>query len=222
MDLPSHVKDKPGVSEDVLKLCDHLNSIGVRSRVIDKDGAEAIHHHVPPVFNNPLKAGRTGVVLVESRNVEYVELIKLMYSNPEHNRSNMPPVQWIYKYVYALRADVKGKEKAIEATSRPIIRSPSASEVYLKSIEWDGAELAGRLRSDEVLRGLMMSTRLVDIHVEGIGKDAYVAIVKEGTDKYEFMGLSVKIGCGDFPSPQEFEVYDRIAGHVKSMVPRSS
>jgi hypothetical protein len=205
-------------SEHLQQLCDHLNSIGVLARVIEKNGPEAIQHHVPIVFNNPLKAGRAGVVLVESRNVQYVELIRLMFSDPGHYRSSMPPVQLVYHYVYALRAEVKGNEKALEATSRPVIRSPSPGTYHLKGIVWDGKELAARLQSDVVLNELMVSSKLVDLHVEGDGKDAYVAIVKEGADSYQVQGLALKMGYGDFPTTEEFEIFDRIAGNVRGIL----
>lgn len=217
MDLAEGAKRKAQIPEDALRLSEHLNSMGIRAKAIDKEGPEAIDHRTPFVYNNPLRAGRFGVVKVEGRNIEYVELIKLLVSGPSHGRTNLPPLQYQHTFVYALRADFKGREKEIECSSRPVIRSPSPYETFLTGIAWDGRELARILQGDPELTRMMMHERLVDLHVEADGKDGYVAIVREALQSYESSGLVVTVGRNDLPSAAAFEVFDRVAGHVRSL-----
>ena len=80
---------------------------------------------------------------------------------------------------------------------------------------WSGGRLADALNSDSELKTMLMPMSYLPITVRGIKSDGYVAIYKSGSGALSGDSMVPTFGMGEYPSSEEFKIYDKIAGHVK-------
>jgi hypothetical protein len=211
MGLIDKIKDvvnQTGVTEE---LCAHLNGIGVQSCVVDKNGPEALHHTATlGVFGlNP-----TGVVKVSGRNIEVVEMYRVIEGGVSRP---------LYKYQYVTRIDVGEREDQFNCKIDYVMDGAINRE--LVNFGWKGGRLAQALNVDGELKSMLTKSGIPPLVVRANKKDGCVALSlgqlmggwtrKDGSP----VGCPFPISYGkyDFPSQQSFEMYDRIMGHVKTM-----
>ncbi len=216
-------KIKDAVSETGLteQLCTHLNGIGVQARMVDVKGPEAIHHSTTLGLGSvPL-----GCVKVEGKNVESVEMYRFFQQNQGGVKIGgvgiSKPGSILYKYQFVSRADIGEREKDLNAHIEYETKGLVKKE--LVNFYWAGMQLAQNLNADYGLKEMLERSGIPPLVVHANKKDGYVAI-SEGqaigtwmrTEKSGFFELTV--GRHNFPSHQAFAMYDRILGHVRSMV----
>lgn len=182
-------------------LVSHLNQIGVKATEVKRDSPEAIKRRAMVVSNDPLDAPPWGVIRVEGRNVEFVEplVMNLPGGGGGTGKRRADAINVIISYL--LRARIDGEED-FAATSNS---------------DWEGGKLADLLNADEELKRMLEDLGQPRIRVKGHKADSYVSISL--LERGSLSGGSVvkTFGLRDFPSAEEFAVYDRIAAHVKSM-----
>lgn len=183
------------------ELQSHLTQIGVDSEILDPKGPGTIKHK-PPVFgNDPLYVPPWGVVRVKNRNVEFVELrVRVVPGAGGRGRRDATGIQ----YVCAVQGNIGNEDEYRASTGGGGV--------------WSGGRLAEVLNSDNELRTMLTGMGHLPITVRGVKSDGYVAIYKEGLGTQSRDSMVPTFGMGDYPSADEFKVYDRIAGHVKEML----
>jgi hypothetical protein len=140
----------------------------------------------------------TGAVRIRDRNIDLLELkVRLI---PEEGTA--------VQYVCAVRGEVRDESMLQAYTDGGGI--------------WSGGRLADALNSDNELRTMLTRMNSLPITVRGIRSDSYVAIHKKGLGPASLDGMVPSYGMGDYPSADEFTVFDKIAGHVKDALPTSA
>ncbi len=183
------------------ELVNHLNQIGVKATEIKPDSPEAIKRGAKVFSNDPLDAPPWGAIKIEGRNIEFVEplVMNLPGGGGGKGKRREDAIKVTISYLLRARID---DEADFTATSGP---------------SWEGGRLADTLNADEELKQMLEGLRLLRIRVKENMVDSYVSI--SPLERGSLSGGSVvkTFGLHDFPSAEEFAVYDRIAGHVKSM-----
>jgi hypothetical protein len=137
----------------------------------------------------------TGAVKIRNRNIDLVELKVRMI--PEEGTA--------VQYVCAVRCEV---------------RDENMLQAYTDGGgTWSGGRLADALNSDNELKTMLTRMNSLRITVRGIKSDSYAAIHKRGLGPASLDGMIPSYGLGDYPSADEFTVFDKIAGHVKEALP---
>jgi len=199
----------------VQDLVDHLVQIGVQARVIDTKSMEAVKHRPTlGIFGNP----PLGVVKIDGRNIDLVELYRVITGGDADS-----PGQVIYYYDYVVRADVGDREEDLKAEVHPIEKGMLRKE--LVDFEWKGGSLAKSLNADQDLRKMILESGAPRLAVKPDKKDGCVAIKlpqKKWHTTVSIGGIPVKheftVGRKAFPSREAFEIYDRIAKHIRSAI----
>jgi hypothetical protein len=206
--------NETGLTEE---LCNHLNGCGLKAKVVDRKGPEALHHSTTMGMGwVPL-----GCVRLEGCNIDYVE----MYRYIEHKRSGFsvgvgpinlgtPSDAFAYEYTATSRFDVGESEKDLRAEIDYVTKGLVKKEIV--DFHWKGGTLAEKLNQDAQLKTMLQAIGMPWIQVSASKKDGYVEIT-QGHDRAGMFDLSV--GKYDFPNSQVMSIYDRIFGIVRKMRP---
>ena len=182
-------------------LVSHLNQIGVKATDIRPDSPEAIKRGAKVFGNDPLDVPPWGVIKVEGRNVEFVEplVMNMPGGGGGTGKRRADAINVVISYLLRAGIDDEGD---FAATSGP---------------SWEGGKLADLLNADPELKRMLEGLGQPRIRVKGHKADSYVSISL--LERGSLSGGSVvkTFGLRNFPSAEEFAVYDRIAEHVKSM-----
>jgi hypothetical protein len=188
------------------ELQSHLTQIGVASEIIDPKSPGAIQHKPPALGNDPLYVPPWGVVKIKDKNIDFVELRARLIPGGTHSTSG-----------WRAQGDATGVQYVCAVKGN--IKEESACQAYTSGGgSWSGGRLADVLNLDSVLKEMLAGMSSLQITVRGIKSDSYVAIYKEGLGNASFTTPVPTYGMGDYPSADEFKVYDKIAGHVKEIL----
>ena len=200
----------PGLGNIQNDLQTHLTNIGVEATVMDPKGPDVIQHKLPLFGNDPLYVPPMAVVKVYNRNIEFVET-RAMVIPGAGGRSVTRGGGWKTRVE---RADAMGVQTICA------VRGDIKDEGLCKASTagggvWSGGRLADALNSDSELKTMLMPMSYLPITVRGIKSDGYVAIYKSGSGALSGDSMVPTFGMGEYPSSEEFKIYDKIAGHVK-------
>ncbi|MEI6795234.1 MAG: hypothetical protein WCK39_00060 [Methanomassiliicoccales archaeon] len=194
-------------------LCDALNSMGIAAIRIGKRDPAAFNHTRPMAATEyPDMFMTVGLIKVEGRNVDVVELGKTMMGGGSHPRS---PPGWAYGVFYLIRKDMGDLADQYHAEFVPSDRSPYQGGEG----SWTGTDLATKLNADDELRNLMMEKWSEGLKIKGYEKDGCIVLYQEELGRAKKGAIITAWGVDDRPSRAEFEIMDRIAFLVKDFVP---
>lgn len=191
------------------ELCERLRQIGVNGTV-----------HVSESWKEPMGRMRIspvlGYVKVEGRNIDLVQMEVRRHMDAEGD------VQYLeYLYHYVVQAKVKGLESKLKAEVKSIKKGFLSREVV--DFKWEGRELAQLLNADSTLRNMLLReglNQLPKIEIRPHEKHQCIRITKQPkTREYTKAGSgSIQtLGRKEFPTREAFEIYDRIAQHIRSI-----
>lgn len=225
MGLFEKIKDAFKETDLVQDLVDHLLQIGVQARVIDTKSVEAVKHKPTlGIFGNP----PLGVVKIDGRNVDLVELYREVRGGgggmgPGGRGYHHAPSEVNYYYDYVVRGDVGDKEEDLKAEVHPIEKGLLRKE--LLDVEWKGRSLANSLNADQDLKKMLLESGAPRLEVKPDKKDGCVAIGLPHRGWHATVtigGIPIRhdfnVGRKAFPSREAFEIYDRVAMHIRSAI----
>jgi hypothetical protein len=205
--------NETGLTEE---LCNHLNGCGLKAKVVDRKGPEALHHStVLGMGMVPL-----GCVKVEGSNIDFVEMYRFI--EPKRSFSvgvgpinlGTPSDSIAYEYTAVSRIDVGESEKDLRAEIDYVTKGLMKKEIV--DFHWKGGALADRLNQDVQLKTMLQAIGMPFMEVSASKKDGYVDITQGHTRAGAF---DLSVGKYDFPNSQVMSVYDRIFGIVRKMRP---
>ena len=186
------------------ELCEHLRQIGINAVLLESGSPEAVGRAQGFVL---------GSIKVEGRNIDLVQVERM-------------GVTAVYQYHYLVRANVEGLENKLEAKGEPKTKGFMSKEVV--DYRWEGKDLAQLLNGDSDLKNMLLKEGLDKLEVKPDKKNQCVRItpiVKAPTRVSVGIGglpsIPVKggltVGRKEFPTTGDFEAYDRIAEHIRSI-----
>jgi len=191
----------PSLGNITNELVNHLNQIGVKAAEIKLDSPEAIKRETKVFGNDQLDVPPWGVIRVEGRNIEFVEplVMNLPGGGGGTGKRRADAINVVISYL--LRAEIDDEDDF----------------TAIGDLDWEGGNLAGLLNADGELKRMLEGLGQPRIRVKGHKADSYVSISLLERGNLSRDSMVKTFGLRDFPSAEEFAVYDRIAGHVKSM-----
>jgi len=230
---PAETKEEKSTSNKVLihlfplaesrsfeeKLCLHLQSIGVKANII-QPGINSNHKSEKGVLSQvrsfidtlPTAAGKViASTNIEDRNIEGVEVFELlkMVSSKKGNTKR----KIVYFYCYVVDCLLSGLEKELEAETSLIKEGGFFSKrtVGFKWVPTQKGKVEGilvkRLNEDNELNNELFRLNLCS---------AIQILLREKDKKIE-ISYGVGENMMNFPSREAFDLFDKIAGHVKSV-----
>jgi len=116
-------------------------------------------------------------------------------------------------------------ESKLEAEFKPIERRKGLFGKEVVGFQWEGGELAQRLNSDSDLKNMLLKERVHRLLIKPEKEHQCVRITPPtGSETFSFnFGLHPSIfGRKAFPTREAFEVYDKIAQHIRSIASAQS
>ena len=207
----------PSLVED---LCIHLKNLGINAKVLDPKSTEAVQHSPTlGIFGNP----PMGSIKIEGRNIDLVEIERA--PAPSGNRSI---ISVLYSYVYIVKGNIRDDAHAQQLKADVKVIEKGLINKVITGFEWRGGEVAQRLSDDSELRDMIRGIGMPNIQINPHTKDQYVAITVSSQQRGKIKGflpsteslskMLHELGMLCFPSREEFEVYDKIAKHVRTIV----
>jgi hypothetical protein len=209
------------VKEDELinELCEHLRQIGINATVVELGSPEDIGRLVTFAL---------GSVKVEGRNLDLVQVGKISASasdpmllpgqsgyTRERGQGSIK-----YDYHYVVREKVAGLESKLEAEFKPIEKRKGLFGKEVVGFQWEGGELAQRLNSDSNLKNMLLKEGIHRLLIKPEKEHQCVRITPPtGAEalSFDFGRHPSIIGRKAFPTREAFEVYDKIAHHIRSI-----
>lgn len=139
---------------------------------------------------------------VESRNIDLAQYDH--HSQTHSNPRGGSHTTYFYDSHYYVYGSVEGLEGKLKAEAKPVKKGFFNREIV--DYKWGGEELAQRLNADSELKSMLLREGLGEIRIDHIQKLPSVGIHGENTKE--------KV----FPRKEAFEVYDRIAQHIRGTV----
>jgi hypothetical protein len=110
-----------------------------------------------------------------------------------------------YQAHYIVRKD--SGEKSIDYLARTILDTEGHfGSKKIKDVRWEGGKLAKTLNSDSVLKEMIQRQSVKDATIFVDPTDDAIRIYGKWKNSFEF-GITKEL----------FEIYDKIAGHIKSL-----
>jgi hypothetical protein len=176
------------------ELCEHLRQLGVNATAVDPRTVEGVDESWP-----------FGLAKVEDRNINFV----MMNPGLSDDRTRS------FYCTYHTRANVEGLEKTLDVEGEPKKKGFLSREVV--DYQWKGGDLAQRLNADADLKNMLITAQAGKISVKpnvlGFTSFHGTAVIRQGNESW---GGSWK--KKSFPTREAFEVYDRIAHHILSII----
>jgi len=195
--------------------CEHLRQIGINATLLESGSPETI----PSLVRFAL-----GSVKVEDRNIDFIQVNRTSTGGGEDSG----PSRLMHLYHYLVRANVEALEDKLKAKLKPIKKGFLSKEVV--DFKWEGGELAQMLNADSDLKNKMLKEWLNPlvrpiVEIKPHKKHRCVWIMQT-TERPVSLGPSLlmsgaqglrEIGRKTFPTREDFEIYDRIAQHIRSI-----
>jgi hypothetical protein len=213
MSLFKRIKDTVKDVGLINEYCDHLRQIGINATVLDAGSPEAISGTMS-----------VGCVKVEGKDIDLIQVGRQPVGGSL--------TRLVYQYHYVVRAKVDGLENKLKAEAKPVTKGLLSKEIV--DLRWEGGEIVQRLNADAELKQMLLKQELDKTFVKADKKQQYVAITHPpkvprqisvsigGLPYIPVTGRGMTVGRKDFPTLEEFEAYNRIAQHVRTITgPRS-
>jgi hypothetical protein len=195
------------------RLGEHLKKMGLDATLLPPESPEA----VGPIWKKgPLTSGRSlGCIKIRNRSLDLVQI---------EGQEDADVGRFTYLYHFIVRANVEGLEHAFKAEIKPITKGFLGRKTI--DFRWEGGELARRLNLDSQLKSMMLKDGLdqlpvIEVRADKANKCVRITktpVIKWGTGPLKRGGPTVLLAVGrKFPTREEFEAYDRIAHHIRSM-----
>jgi len=180
------------------ELCEHLRRIGVDSTLLESGSIDTIERQC---------------IKVEGRNIDFVQVQSLPSTSGR-------PSELCYQYHYVVRVNVKGLESKLKAEVKPpAYWKLDLIEKRVVDFKWEGGELAQMLNADFDLKNKMLKGGLDKLVMSADKEHQCVRIMHTpGTWTTITVGsVSLAVGRKAFPTREDFEAYDKIAQHIRSI-----
>ena len=125
-----------------------------------------------------------------------------------------------YDYHYVVRAKVAGLESKLEAEFKPIEKRKGLFGKEVVGFQWEGGELVQRLNSDSDLKNMLLKEKVQKLLIKPEIEHQCVRITPPTgpeTFSFDFGSHPTILGRKMFPTHEAFEIYDRIALHIRSI-----
>jgi len=186
---------KTGLKDEELmnEVCGHLRQIGISATTLESE--PKIH-----AFTNYL-----GSIKVEGRNIDLLEVEMKMVGGGDMGAGTSRGVK-TYRYNYVVSAKIDGLEDKLKAATKLIKKGFLRKEVV--GLKWEGGDLAQLLNADSDLKTMLDREGLVEHEIRSDKKSQCIRI----RQKKFYLRIML-------PSPtrEAFEIYDRIAQHIRSI-----
>jgi hypothetical protein len=209
------------------KLSEHLRQIGLDATLLPPESPEAVG---PRWKKGSFVSGQSlGCIKIRKRNLDIIQVEKtrteeLGFTGGPGGPGDLDLGRLVYLYHFIVRTDVEGLERALRADIKLITKGLFSRKAA--DFKWEGQELAQRLNFDSQLRNMLLkngSDQLPIIEVRADRANKCVRITRTppipkwtyGPTGREAASL-LTVGR-EFPTRGEFEVYDRIAHHIRRM-----
>jgi len=211
------------------KLSEHLRQMGLDATLLPPESPEAVG---PRWKKGPFASGRSlGCIKIKNRNLNLIQVEKAMTEEPSHTGGPDGPSEegdlgrLVYLYHFIVRVDVEGLERTLKAEIKPIIKGFLSRQTI--DFKWEGRELAQRLNLDSQLKNMLLKNGLKKLPIIEVRADKTNKCVRitrtppipkwtVGPHSREEAVALLTVGR-EFPTREEFETYDRIAHHIRSM-----
>ena len=214
-DVAKEVKEDELINE----LCDHLQQIGINAKVVESGSPEDVGGLVTFALGN---------VKVEGRNLDLVQVGKISVSasdpklRPGQSGYTRERGQGSirYDYHYVVRVKVAGLEPKLEAEFKPIEKRKGLFGKEVVGFQWKGGELAQKLNSDSDLKNMLLKEGLHRLLIKPEKEHQCVRITPPtgpATFSIDFGRHPSIIGREALPTREAFEIYDKIAQHIRSI-----
>jgi len=222
-DVAKEVKEDELINE----LCERLRQIGINATVVESGSPEDI---------GGLVTFALGSVKIEGRNLDLIQVGKISVpasqrevgtytrrvqpGEPGYTRE-MGQGSIRYDYHYVVRVKVEGLESKLEAKFKPIKKRKGLFGKEVVGFQWEGGELAQRLNSDSDLKNMLLKEGLHRLLIKPEKEHQCVRITPPtGLETFSFDFDSQHpaiLGRKAFPTREAFEIYDKIAQHIRSI-----
>jgi hypothetical protein len=220
------------VKEDALinELCEHLRQMGINATVVESESPEAIGRLVTFALGN---------VKVEGRNLDLVQVGKISATARdkedggygERSGQKLQPGESgytrergqgsiKYDYHYVVRAKVASLERKLKAEFKPIEKRKGFFGKEVVGFQWEGGDLAQRLNSDADLKNMLLKEKIQRLLIKPEKEHQCVRITPPTggeTFSFDFGRHPAILGRKAFPTREAFDIYDRIAHHIRSI-----
>jgi len=183
--------------EDLLnELVEHLRKIGIGTTVLASE---------PKVqaFTNFI-----GSVSVEGKNIDVVEVeMKLVGGgfDSDEFHGDIGYSTSVYRFNYVVQAEIDGLENKLKAEAKPIKKGFLSKEVV--GLKWEGGSLAQLLNVDSNLRDILLREGLFETEIRPDKKNRCVRVRQK-----QFHSKTALA----FPTLEVFEIYGKIAEHIRN------
>ncbi len=209
-DLMENAYDGKGLID---RLDEHLRQMGIDTTLLPLENPEAVG---PKLTKGPFTSGRSlGCIKIRNRNLNLVQV-----EGPE----DIDAGRVTYLYHFIVRANVEGLEHALKTEIKPITKGLISKKTI--DFQWEGGELARRLNLDSQLKNMLLKNgldQLPTLEVTADKANKCVRITKTPVPRWSTGprkrgGPTVLLAVDrKFPTREEFEAYDRIAHHIRSI-----
>jgi len=169
------------------ELCEHLRRFGVTATVVDPRTVEEVEGSYA-----------YGLARVEDRNINFVEIS--MDVDGDRNSS--------FYCTYHARGNIEGYDDAVDVEGESTRKGLLSRRVV--DYQWTGGDLAQSLNGDAALKTQLLATQAGPISVKPSLRFHGTVSIRHGNTTW---GGAWKKRA--FPTRDAFEIYDRIAHHIR-------
>jgi hypothetical protein len=115
---------------------------------------------------------------------------------------------------------VAGLEHKLKAEFKPIEKRKSLFGKKVVGFQWEGRDLAQRLNSDTDLKNMLLKEKIQKLLIKPEKEHQCVRITPPTggeTFSFDFGRHPAILGRKAFPTREAFDIYDRIAHHIRNI-----
>ncbi len=211
------------VKEDELinELCNHLKKNGITASVVEAGSLEDIRGFVTFAL---------GCVKVGNRNLDLIQVGKINIAASEPNlqpgergytrEKGQGSTRYDYHYVVLTKDAIL--ENDLNAEFKPIEKRKGFFGKEVVGFQWNGGYLAKILNEDSGLKNMLLKEGLHSLLVKTEKEHQCVRITPPTGSRelydFDFGPHPLILGRKAFPTLETFEIYDKIAQHIHSII----